>query len=235
MLVATVVPAPARYVFWAVALGTMGAMLFTDSLGRARDSPPVEEHHLCERLGLLTIIVCGESFVKVSLIAADGTLNEIDVFVLSALFVLVFSMWWSYFDDVPESGLSPSAAGVRGWLVGHLALQICLIGIAIGFAKLLSVHLGHEIGGNRTLLVVGPVEGIYLSLALIGVCTRRVPPGGLLALRLGSAVVAGVLGFAIWQVDWVDPEWTAALLATFTLVHSAAAAWLRRRTSVSPG
>ena len=65
---------------------------------------PLDEGHLVERLGLLTIIVIGESFVKVSLVVTDGHLDGIDVLVLVALFVAVFAIWWAYFDDIPEAG-----------------------------------------------------------------------------------------------------------------------------------
>ena len=71
-----------------------------------------------ERLGLLTIIVCGESFVKVSLLAADGTLDEIDIAVLVTMFVFVFGVWWGYFDDVPAPASGPNRpVPPAGWWV----------------------------------------------------------------------------------------------------------------------
>jgi len=64
----------------------------TTASGAAPGEVGIDESHLVERLGLLTIIVCGESFVKVSLLAADGSLEESStLLVLSALFILVFS------------------------------------------------------------------------------------------------------------------------------------------------
>ena len=65
--------------------------------------------------------------------------------VLCALFVLVFSMWWSYFDDIPDAGLPRSLGRMRGWVVGHLFLQVFLVGVAVGYAKLLRLDLGHNV------------------------------------------------------------------------------------------
>jgi low temperature requirement protein LtrA len=233
MLAAVFVDAPARFVLWGAAIVIVVLPALGYRFGRRAGEVGFDEHHLVERLGLLTIIVCGESFVKVSLLAADGSLEELDLIVLSALFILVFSMWWSYFDDIPQSGLPAGPARLRGWLVGHLLLQTFLVGIAVGFAKLLPLSLGDAVDGDRVLLGAGPLIGIYLALALIGACTRRVPIRPLLLLRLGTAAVFGLLALAIWRVGWIDVEHAAVLLALAALAHGGLAAVLRRRTHVA--
>jgi len=232
MLAAALVGSPGRYVLWAITIAIIVLPGLGYRFGRRSGEVGFDERHLVERLGLLTIIVCGESFVKVSLLAADGSLEELDLIVLSALFILVFSMWWSYFDDVPAAGLPASPGRMRGWLVGHLLLQTCLVGIAVGFAKLLPLALGDAVDADRVLLGAGPLVGVYLSLALVGACTRRVPVRPLLLLRLGSAVIVGLVGVAIWRVDWIDVESAAFLLAFITLVHGGLSARLRRRTRI---
>jgi low temperature requirement protein LtrA len=232
MVAAAFLGSPARYVLWGIAILIIVLPALGYRFGRRAGEVGIDEHHLVERLGLLTIIVCGESFVKVSLLAADGSLEELDLVVLSALFILVFSMWWSYFDDIPCSGLPSSPGRMRGWLVGHLLLQTFLVGIAVGFAKLLPLDFGDAVDGDRVLLGAGPLVGVYLALALIGACTRRVPVRPLLALRLGSAAVFALLGVAIWRVGWIDVEQAAGLLAVAALAHGALAERLRRHTHV---
>jgi low temperature requirement protein LtrA len=232
MLAAAFVDSPARYVLWGIAILIIVVPALGYRFGRDSGEVGFDEHHLVERLGLLTIIVCGESFVKVSLLAADGSLEELDLIVLSALFILVFSMWWSYFDDVPAAGLPASPGRMRGWLVGHLLLQTFLVGIAVGFAKLLPLDIGDAVDADRVLLGAGPLVGVYLSLALVGACTRRVPIRPLLLLRLGSAATVAVLGVAIWRVDWINVESAAILLALAALLHGGLAARLRQGTRI---
>jgi low temperature requirement protein LtrA len=232
MFAAALVTDPTRYVLWSIALAIIMLPALGYRFGHRSGEVGFDEHHLVERLGLLTIIVCGESFVKVSLLAADGSFEDLDVVVLGALFILVFSMWWSYFDDVPAAGLPASPARMRGWLVGHLLLQVCLVGIAVGFAKLLPLEFGDAVDGDRVLLGAGPLVGVYLALALVGACTRRVPIRPLLLLRLGSAAFVAAVGVAIWRVTWIDVEAAASLLALVALVHGGLSARLRRGTRV---
>jgi low temperature requirement protein LtrA len=232
LLAAAFVGGPARYVLVAIGLATIVVPGLTYRYGRVIGEAPLHEDHLVERLGLLTIIVCGESFVKVSLLASEGALEELDLIVLGALFILVFSMWWSYFDDVPESGLPMSVRRLGGWFAGHFALQVFLVGIAVGYGKLIPLEVGDRVDLDRTLLAVCPLIGVYLSLALVGACTRRRPVAPLLALRLGSALALVPLGLAIWKLDVIGVDATAALLAVFALAHGALASLVRRHTTV---
>ena len=233
-LAAALVGGPARYMLWILGLAMIVVPVVANRFSRVDGEAAIDEEHLVERFGLLTIIVCGESFVKVSLLASDGSLESLDLIVLGALFVLVFAMWWSYFDDVPEAGLPSSVGRLRGWFFGHLLLQVFLVGVAVGYAKLLRLDLGDNIDLDKMLLAVGPLIGVYLALALVGACTRRRPVGPLLALRLGSAVALVPVGILIWRVDWIDVEASAIVLAVFALIHGGLAATLRRRTRVLP-
>ncbi|MEX2255425.1 MAG: low temperature requirement protein A [Acidimicrobiia bacterium] len=232
LLATAFIGGPARYVLWGIGLATIVLPAIAYRFGRERGEAPLHEEHLVERMGLLTIIVCGESFVKVSLLASAGALEDLDVIVLGALFLLVFSMWWSYFDDIPESGLPNSNNRLTGWFLGHFFLQICLVGIAIGYSKLLKYELDDNVDFDKMLLAVGPIIGVYLSLALIGACTRRRPAGPLLALRLGSALALVPVGVLIWRADWVRVDATAIFLSVFALAHGALAMVVRRRTRI---
>jgi low temperature requirement protein LtrA len=233
-LAAEFVEGPARYVIWIVAFAVIVLPAVAYRFGRVRGEAPLHEEHLVERMALLTIIACGESFVKVSLLASDGSLEQLDIIVLCTLFVLVFSIWWSYFDDIPDAGLPSSLPRMRGWIVGHLFLQIFIVGVAVGYAKLLRLDLGHNVDFDKMLITVGTLFGLYVSLALVGACTRRVPVGPLLAFRLGSAAVLVPIAILIWKVDWVDVDVTAILLAVFALAHGAISSVLRRSTHVRP-
>ena len=144
VVIATFTEPPARSVLWVIAIVLLAIPALGCRVGELARSVPFDEAHLVERLGLLTIIVMGESFVKVSLVVSDGHLDGIDVLVLVALFVAVFAIWWSYFDDVPDAGIRDGVAASIGWLLGHLFFQLFLIGIAIAYAKWLQLEIQNE-------------------------------------------------------------------------------------------
>jgi low temperature requirement protein LtrA len=232
LFVAAAVHGPARWVLWPAAAAVIVVPGLAYRLGRRPGEAPIRDGHLVERFGLLTILMLGEAFVKVALVASDGTLDDIDLFVLPTLFVVIFAIWWGYFDDVPNAGLPSETGKLAGWFAGHLWLQVFIVGIAVGYSKLLRLDLGESIVLDRMLLIVGPMIGVYLSMAAIGACTRRRPVGPLLALRLGSAVVLVPLGIVIWQSSWITVDVAASVLAVYSLAHSSLAALLRRDTRV---
>ncbi len=233
VLVAAVVPVPVRAALWAISIVLVAIPALGCRVGELARATPLDEGHLVERLGLLTIIVIGESFVKVSLVVADGHLDGIDVLVLVALFVMVFAIWWSYFDDIPEAGIRDGVAASIAWLLGHLLFQLFLIGVAIAYAKWLQLEIADQFTGDRSLLGAAPYVGALLALALIGACSRRVPQRQLLALRCGTALLVLALGILNWRVLDLDLETDAIALSTIALVHSVIASRLQRSTHVS--
>ena len=232
LLLAWAFPGPARWVLWPIAMAIIVIPGLAYRLGRRPGEAPVHDDHLVERFGLLTILVIGEAFVKVALLASEGTLESIDLFVLPTLFALVFAIWWSYFDDVPDAGLPNENGKLAGWFGGHLLLQVSIVGIAVGYSKLLRLELGETIDLDRVALVVGPMIGVYLAMAAVGACTRRRPVGPLLALRMLSAAVLVPVGVLIWQASWITVDVAALVLAGLGLAHGAAAAVLLRTTRV---
>jgi low temperature requirement protein LtrA len=232
IVLAAVVPEPARFVFWGVGLLLLAWPTLGFRFGRLGVVPPFDEHHFVERLGLLTIIVCGESFVKVSLLAADGTLNGIDISVLVTMFVFVFGIWWAYFDDVPHAGIRPEPAWTTVWLVGHLVLQLGLVASAVGFAKVLGYELGTTLVGDKSLLLTLPLVVVLVGLTLIGLGARRVPRRPLVCARLGVAAVVVVMAVATWHFEWISADGGAAVMAAGALVVAALQTLLLRRTRV---
>jgi low temperature requirement protein LtrA len=222
----------ARIVLWCAGTALIMWPTLGFRSGRYGSVPPFDAHHFVERLGLLTIIVCGESFVKVSLLAADGTLDAIDLTVLVTMFVFVFGVWWAYFDDVPTAGVRPEPWRTAGWLIGHLAVQLALVASAVGFGKVLGYELGTTLSDDTSLLLTAPLVGVLVGLALIGVCSRRVPQHGLLVLRLGVAALVAAGAVLTWQTRWISADGGAIVLALVALGQAAAAARVRRRTVV---
>ena len=121
--------------------------------------------HVVERFGEFTIIVLGETFVKVGLTALKGGISRIDVVVLPVAIVLVFSTWWLYFADVPGAAVDRVSHSVRPWVLAHYPLHLSAVALAIGCAELMLEGGKDGAGVLRTFAI--PLVGVVLSLALL--------------------------------------------------------------------
>jgi hypothetical protein len=141
-------------------------------------------------------------------------------------------VWWTYFDDIPLAGLRGSRASIEAWIAGHLALQIAIVGAAIGVSKFVHLDPGAHTPANDIESVAVPLAGLYLALMLIGACSRRRPQGPLNALRLATVGAIGVVAVVTWQVDGLDVTVGVIALTTISLLHAALAGRIRTRTTV---
>lgn len=194
--------------------------------------PPIDHHHLVERVGLFTIIVLGEAFVKVALTAADGSLDNLDFEVLAMQFITAFSVWSLYFDDVPHAGLPLGTARPRVWIISHLPLHLAIVATAVGAGKLLSLQVGDEIPTKYAVVTTVPLALIFVSLALVASVSPRRPRLPLQAVRLGAAVALLVVGVLARVVEEIDVEDVAGLLGLVAAGAALLAARLRRNTTV---
>jgi low temperature requirement protein LtrA len=197
---------------------------------RLSEFPAIDEDHLVDRLGAFTIIVCGESFVKVAIAVSNSTVDGVDVVALAFQFVLTFALWASYFEDIPHAGLNQRRVGP--WLACHLLAQLGIAGTAIGVSKLVSLGFFEQLPAEDILEIMGTLVLVYLALAGIGVCTRRRPIRPLLVLRLVTALVVALAGLAAWQLPWFDLLEGVAMMTFIAVVHAFLVARLRARTVV---
>ena len=99
----------------------------------------IDKEHLVERFGAFTIIMLGESFVKTALTTSEGRMEGLDLICLAGTFLIVFAIWWLYFANVPKAGPRRGHAGHTAWMMTHLFLHLCIVGIAVGAAKAISL------------------------------------------------------------------------------------------------
>jgi low temperature requirement protein LtrA len=228
-LLAAVVPWPFCTAAWIV--GFVALVVSTLAATRGSDDRvPIDERHLVERMGALTIIVCGEAFVKVAIAVSGTSVLEVDVVALFFQFVLTFAIWTSYFEDVPQAGIR--AGWLRPWLGFHLLLQLAIAGTAIGVAKLVKVGPLDHLPSVDILEITATLATVYLSLALIGVCTRRRPVRRLFALRLATAAAVVIVGVGAWQLDFVELVEGVAALSVVAVLYAAASYRLTRNTGI---
>jgi low temperature requirement protein LtrA len=118
--------------------------------------------HVAERYGLFTLIVLGESVLgaTVALQTAfeTGTITAPLVTLVSGGVLVLFSMWWIYFDQPAHRLLSSSRAAFL-WGYGHLFVfaSTAAVGAGLGVA-------GDALGGDPHLHI--PVAAVGAAVAV---------------------------------------------------------------------
>jgi low temperature requirement protein LtrA len=82
--------------FYAGIVFDMAALVL---LNRRLHVVPAHTRHLVERVGLLTIIMLGESVISISAALADIAWNPTNVIAAVSGFVMVSAIWWIYYDS----------------------------------------------------------------------------------------------------------------------------------------
>jgi len=147
--------------------------------------------HIAERYGLFSIIVLGESVLSASLAVQNALDNEAALSSLLSVagggIVIVFGMWWLYFDR-PASQLLTSMRVALFWGYGHYLIFASAAAVGAG----LSVVMDYEIHKAH----VGSVEGGYavavpVAVYLFSVWLLHVRPHqrGLIVVAYPAAAV----------------------------------------------
>ncbi|MEM8924244.1 MAG: low temperature requirement protein A [Actinomycetota bacterium] len=165
------VPTPARYWMWGAAL----LMEFLAPIVGAQKSMAAggNQEHMRERYALFTIIVLGESFVKVLSELADiGISVETQVFGGLA-FVIGAALWWTYFDDVADSTIRPGGPRMGiPWVYAHLPLAMAMTALGVASKKIVAVGaFDAAVKANYLWLLVGSIALILLATALLDLVT----------------------------------------------------------------
>jgi low temperature requirement protein LtrA len=229
-LVAAIIPWPVSATVWVVGFGLLIVSTLLGTSASGGGGTGIDEHHLVERMGAFTIIVCGEAFVKVAIAVSGSSVLEVDVVALFFQFVLTFAIWTSYFEDVPEAGIRRGR--LYPWMVSHLVLQLAIAGTAIGVAKLVKVGPLDHLPSEDILEITATLAVVYFALALLGTCTRREPVARLLTLRLVTTAVVVAVGTASWQIDFIDLVEGVAALSVVAVIYSVIAYRAVRTTTV---
>ncbi|WP_371650971.1 low temperature requirement protein A [Streptomyces mirabilis] len=181
--------------------------------------------HITERFGLFTMIVLGEAVlaatVAVQTAADSRTGTDVDLLVLAGSgLLLVFSLWWLYFDRTTQRMLRSMATTII-WGYGHYLVFTSTAAIGAGLAVAVDALIGHA---HVTHLQQSLAVGIPLATWIVTVWWLRVGPP-LRGPAVAASPVAAVLVLAA--------AWTPAavpLMAAITAALAAAKTWAVRRT-----
>jgi inward rectifier potassium channel len=201
-LVSALLEPPWCYALWAVGCG---AVLFSP-LSRAsrtlNERHPIDQEHLSERYGLLTIIVLGESFVKVLSLLAAGEGGVELAYLLKGFFNLLITcgVWWIYFDDVAGARLKNPRGGWIVWLYGHLPLAIGITAVAVAVKKAVKFDLASVPDARADWLLAGSLALTFLSVAMLDSVTERKQSDLSDRHRVNLRVASGALLLVLGQV-----------------------------------
>ena len=187
-------PAPERYWVWVLALAIE---LPAPIVGwRLIPSGPVDPRHAPERLGLLTIIVLGESVFAVVFGVTDVTWSSEALLAALGGFVCAAAFWWIYFEFVnPEYAFA--ALRRRGRILRGLVFVYSNFPVIAGLAALgIGVKLAVLAAGGETAYDESGwllCAGLALSMLGLAAVELLMPPYWLAAdfwFRVGTAVLA---------------------------------------------
>lgn len=134
-LLAALIPQPWTILAYLVCMGVDMSV----SLGQkgrelvSRFAPDVG--HMSERYGILTIIVLGESFVKLVSGLSEAGMTPERAFMAGVALVVTISLWWLYFDDIAGSRIRAVRMAAFVWIYSHLPLAIAITAVGVAVKK----------------------------------------------------------------------------------------------------
>jgi len=160
---------------WLCAVST-AAVLVAPLSERSRvmtERLPIDFEHLGERYGLLTIIVLGESFVKVlGALAADT--HGASLYVAgSEVLLLTCGIWWVYFDGVAGSEVRSGRGQWIVWLYGHIPLQLGIVLFGVAIKHALHFAWNEPAEDRYRYLLAGSLALVYFAVAALDSVTER--------------------------------------------------------------
>jgi len=214
-------PKPTIYLVWGVALVIDFA---TPLRAQARASIarfPPDMHHLAERFGLLTLIVLGESFVKVlSSLSQQGGLGWGTLLNSGLSLAITCSLWWLYFDDVAGSRIKEGRLNPFIWIYGHLPLSIGVTATGVAIYKAVNFDPEQIAPLKYRLFLCGSLSLVLLSVALIDAVTTRRQSEVRDGLRTNMRLAAAALTMAMVPAGGLLPAGSfLGLVAAFGILQ----------------
>lgn len=197
-------PFEIHWVGWGIGLLVELATPVFGYVRRQRVKVGLDHHHLAERMGIFTIIVLGEAYVKV-LDEGQGQVLTLPVMLFSTFGLLVtWSLWWLYFSDTTDAMIdytSPSKPLL--WIYGHLPLSAGLVMFGVAAKKVFVASAEYPtdaLDPKYRLLYTGALVFFLAAVALIDYCTvQRGDSLRRVWLRATCAVAVGLIGF--WATE----------------------------------
>ncbi len=149
--------------------------------------------HIAERYGLLTIIVLGESVLagaNAFTAVADESFSDLELLFLTVgALLLVFTMWWLYFERGSDDLLTTRARAFE-WGYGHYFIWAAAAAVGAGIAVGVDVLTDHA---HVDVFVAGAAVAVPVAIYLAGIWVLHDVPRPLSRLRMSLTPMAIVL------------------------------------------
>jgi low temperature requirement protein LtrA len=134
----------------------------------AESASPTTWHpgHIIERYGLFMIIVLGESVLAASIAirsaTSAGDLGAELIEIIVGGLLIVFSIWWLYFDRPGERWLTSTGSAIV-WGYTHLLVFASVAAVGVGLSVAIEDAAGHsELGEAATGISIAAPVAIFL-------------------------------------------------------------------------
>jgi low temperature requirement protein LtrA len=162
-----------RVIFWSAAILLDFLAGF---IGGKSEGWNLRTKHFAERHSLIVIIALGESLIVAATAVSGQELSQ-DLMLAGGLAVIVTSLlWWSYFSWINEfleehfskkSGMDQAETGRDAYSFMHFLIICGIIGIAIGFEKIL--HHPHDLLKVPVALALGIGHMLFICFSIAAV------------------------------------------------------------------
>ncbi|MEM6452251.1 MAG: low temperature requirement protein A [Cyanobacteria bacterium P01_D01_bin.105] len=154
-------------------LGSISLEMFvTVYLSTNKDLTPIHREHLVERVGLLSIILLGESVISLVGSLSGLEWNQLDLVAALTGFLMIGAIWWIYFDSFPILEQAKRIQYGFSLLYSHVLflLGMGILSSLIRHAILNDVSMGEFRGlaiTGMTLFYLGKQISYYLAFPTI--------------------------------------------------------------------
>jgi low temperature requirement protein LtrA len=212
--------------FLVLAAAELAVPLWAEAAGRTSWHPG----HIAERYGLFTIIVLGESVLSATVgvqtaLDADNLLGDIAPVVVGGL-LIVFSLWWLYFDMPVEDLVAhvreafvEHLSGAFLWGYGHYIVWASIAATGAGIVVGIDQATGHS---DLSDLAAGFAITVPVSLYLLLVWALHAPakpPGPMKTYVVPIGVVLILLGSVTPQPVLTTGIVLAAMVVAGVIAH----------------
>jgi low temperature requirement protein LtrA len=202
-------PAQIHWIGWLIGIGVELAVPLLPRMRELQRRISIHQPYIAERFGIFTIIVLGESFVKV-LDDAQGITLTAEGFLFSIFgLIVLYGLWWLYFTDTANTAVDWAHRWKPiGWLYGHMPLAASLVTFGVAAKKLFAEaveHPGNPLYTDYRLLCTAAVALYLLAVALIDFSvddeTTHHSQAGRAMIRLAGAGVVLAAGLLLTGFD----------------------------------